>query len=179
MHIKKAATLFFIVSLFFTSLVYAVTIDKTGDEFLEPDDAALPPASESSMISTSEPVSSQWLDGWYNGAEGYAKAVEEYEKTNKPMVVYASVGWCPYCRKFEKNVLSSPMVQKFLQDKIKVNINPEASRQENALAFRYGIMGFPSFFLHLPRPSRKTAQLYTGVTPEEFIQLFEKALKLK
>lgn len=121
------------------------------------------------------PAMSQWSEGWYQDASGYDQAVAEYKETNKPMVVYMSVGWCPYCRKFEKEVLSSPLVQEMLEDKIKVVINPESGRRENALALQYGIEGFPSFFLHPPQPAR-AVQLYTGVAPGKFVEYFKEVL---
>jgi len=116
----------------------------------------------------------KWSDGWYQGADGYNQAIEDYERTNRPMVVYINVGWCPYCRRFEQDVLSSPLVVDFLKDKIKVSINPDHDSREKGIAFKYRIRGFPSFFLHPPQPGR-AVQLYTGVTPEEFIELFESA----
>jgi thioredoxin-related protein len=122
------------------------------------------------------PVKSQWSDGWYQGASGYDQAVEEYKQTNKPMVVYLSVGWCPYCRKFEKGVLSSPLVRDLLKDMIKVNINPESGRREDDLAFQYRVRGYPSFFLHPPQPGR-AVQLSTGVTPERFVHFFKQVLE--
>lgn len=126
------------------------------------------------------PVASQaparWSDGWYEGASGYDQAIEEYKRTNKPMVIYMSVTWCPYCRKFENEVLSSPLVQDALKDKIKVSLNPESGRRENAIAFQYGIRGFPSFFLHPPQPAG-AVQLYTGVPPEKFVEFFKQVLK--
>lgn len=118
---------------------------------------------------------STWAEGWYQGSSGYDKALEEYKTTNKPMLVYMNVVWCPYCRKFEKNILSLPKVQDFLKDKIKVVLNPENSREEKQLALRYGIMGFPSFFVHAPQPGR-TSQIYTGVPPEQFIEFVQEAL---
>lgn len=120
------------------------------------------------------PTTGQWSDGWYQGAEGYNQALQEYKKTQKSMVVYISVGWCPYCRKFEKGVLSSTLVMDFMKDMIKVNLNPEAGRAESQIASQYGVRGFPSFFLHPPQPGR-AIQLYTGVTPEEFIKFFDPA----
>ena len=140
--------------------------------------ASNPPSTDTTV--TAAPVKAQaagqWSDGWYQGVEGYDKAVEEYRQTNKPMVIYMSVGWCPYCRRFEKEVLSSPLVQNLLRDKIKVNINPESGKRENALAFQYGVRGFPSFFLHPPQPAG-AVQLYTGVTPEKFVEFFKQALE--
>lgn len=117
-----------------------------------------------------------WSEGWYQNADGYAKALEEYKLTNKPMLVYMSVGWCPYCRKFEKEVLSSPKVREFLKDKIKIVLNPEVGPRENEMAFQYGIRGFPSLFLHPPQPAR-ALRFPTNVTPEEFVELFRQSIQ--
>lgn len=120
-------------------------------------------------------ASGQWYDGWYQGASGYDRAAEEYERTNKPMMVYINVKWCPYCRKFERGVLSLPEVKDFLKDKIKVMVNPDVGPQEERIAQRYGVRGFPSVFLHPPRPAG-AVQLYTGVTSAEFIESFQQFL---
>lgn len=140
-----------------------------------------PQASSASGLTVAAPsvmenATGKWSDGWYQGAEGYERAVSEYKQTHKAMVVYMSVAWCPYCRRFEKGVLSSDLVRNELKDKIKVIINPEAGSRENALAFQYGIRGFPSFFLHPPPPTG-AVQLYTGVTPEQFVEFFKQILK--
>lgn len=127
-------------------------------------------------VVTAAQQTSNWSEGWLMGAEGYNRALEEYKTTRRPVLVYMSVTWCPYCRKFEKNVLSSPLVKDYLKDKIKVNINPENSRQEQVLAMRYQIMGFPSLFIHAPQSGR-TVQIYTGVLPQEFIELIDESLK--
>jgi thioredoxin-related protein len=122
------------------------------------------------------PSAGQWSEGWYQNASGYDQAVEEYKRTNKPMAVYMTVTWCPYCRRFEKEVLSSPLVRDMLKDKIKVVINPEAGIREEDLASQYRIRGFPSFFLHPPQPG-KIVRLSTGVTPEMFIKFFKQVLE--
>ena len=131
--------------------------------------------SPATSTSSGVPATGQWSEGWYQGASGYDQATEEYKRTQKPMVVYISVGWCPYCRRFEKEVLSSPLVREMLKDKIKVMINPESGSRENAIAFQYGIRGFPSFFLHPPQPG-SAVQLYTGVSPEQFVDFFKQVL---
>ncbi|MEI7750450.1 MAG: thioredoxin family protein [Candidatus Omnitrophota bacterium] len=159
MNSKRAVALFLLLFLLLGPGCYA-----------EDPQATLGP----SAVST--PAAGQWSEGWYQGASGYEKAIEEYKRTNKPMVVYMTVTWCPYCRKFEKEVLSSPRVQDMLRDKIKVTINPESGSRENAIAFQYGIRGFPSFFLHPPQPA-SAVQLYTGVSPEQFVDFFRQVLK--
>jgi thiol:disulfide interchange protein len=131
-----------------------------------------------SLASTSAKVSAtgQWSEGWYQGASGYDQAVEEYKRTNKPMVVYMTAAWCPFCRRFEKEVLSSPLVVDMLQDKIKVFISPDSGSREDAIAFQYRIRGYPSFFLHPPQPGR-AVRIPTGVTPEMFIEFFKQVLE--
>lgn len=147
--------------------------DVMAQEVMDPTDEVAP---QQAPVFAPKTGSSKWSDGWYEGGEGYDAASEEYKKTGKPMAIYISVGWCPYCRKFEKEILSSPTVREFLKDKILVNVDPEASQQENALASQYQVTGFPSFYVHAPK-SNDVVRLYTGGTPEEFIEQFEEAAK--
>lgn len=154
-----------------TQTTVAVPAAKQAAEVPPPAPSVTTPA-----VAVMKSAQPSWSDGWYLGAEGYAQALDEYEKTNKPMAVYVNVTWCPYCRKFEKEILSSPLVQDFLRDKIKVHIDPEKSKQENTLVFQYGVKGFPSFYVHPPQPSG-TVRLFTGVTPEQFIETFKKVLE--
>lgn len=163
MKSNKMSVFFLLFLLISGSFVYSETTEEKAVQTSTP-------------LFSMKPAASQWSEDWYMGASGYAKGSEEFHAENKPMVVYVSVGWCPYCRKFEKGVLSSPIVKEFLQDKIKVNINPEASQTENAIAFRYGVTGFPSLYVHLPR-SKRVMRLYPGGTPQEFIEQFQEALK--
>ena len=139
-----------------------------------PANAALPP--KALPVFASKSGSPKWLEGWYEGGDGYTAASEASQTAHKPMAVYVSVGWCPYCRKFEKEILSSPAVREYLKDKIMVRINPEASRKENGLAFQYQVTGFPSFYVHTSQAD-KVVRLYTGGTPQEFIEQFEQASK--
>ena len=164
MDSKRTVSLFLLFFLLLGPGGYAEDFQATHESGAP---VALPVAS---------PATGLWSEGWYQGAPGYDQAIEEYKRTNKPMVVYMTVGWCPYCRKFEKEVLSSPLVQNMLKDKIKVSINPESGSRENAIAFQYQVRGFPSFFLHLPQPNG-TVQLATGVSPEQFVDFFKQVLK--
>jgi len=168
MHSKKTVTLFLSFLLVLAQGCYA-----EEPQTIVPKPQGAPVSADPAVAAV--PVTGQWSDGWYQGAEGYDKAVQEYKQTNKPMFVYMSVGWCPYCRRFEKAVLSTPAVRDFLKDKIKVAINPESGERENELASEYRIRGFPSLFLHPPQPARPL-QFPTDVSPEEFIALFHRAL---
>jgi len=168
-----------IIALFSLSLLLVGPRGYAEDPGANPSSGALAvspvdPAGSTTPIKAQTP--GQWSDGWYREASGYDKAVGEYKRTNKPMLVYMSVGWCPYCRQFEKGVLSTPAIRDFLKDKIKVLIDPESGKREDELAFQYGIRGFPSLFLHPPQPGQPL-QFPTRVTPEEFISLFQQSVQ--
>ncbi len=174
-----------LVGLFFSAGPWEIFAEDTGSSTAVPEGVVAQAVTEptgavpSQLVTPAfapKPGSSKWSDGWYEGGGGYAAALDEYKRTDKPMAVYMSVTWCPYCRKFEKEVLSSPVVREFLKDRIKVNVNPEASQEENALAYQYHVTGFPSFYVRSPR-SNNVVRLYTGGTPREFIEQFEQATK--
>ncbi len=119
--------------------------------------------------------SGKWSDGWLRGENGYITATEEYDKTDKAMLVYMSTSWCPYCRSFEKKVLSNPEVHEFLRDKIKVLINPELTEGEATIAEHYRLRGIPAFYMHPPKSDR-TLRIFTNVRPEEFLEQIKEEL---
>jgi thiol-disulfide isomerase/thioredoxin len=92
---------------------------------------------------TGTPVTTSWL----SGAEGYAQAVQEQAQTGAPMAVYFYTDWCPYCKRLEQNILSAGEVDGYLNSVIKVKINPEDGSDEESIGRRFGITGYPSFFM--------------------------------
>ncbi|MGH9971660.1 MAG: thioredoxin family protein [Pyrinomonadaceae bacterium] len=86
-------------------------------------------------------------ENWLYGAAGYARAVELQRTLNIPLVVYFYTDWCPYCRTLDSQYLPSAPVQAYLRGVVKVRINPEQGLAERALGMRYGVSGFPSFFV--------------------------------
>ncbi|MCM3871059.1 MAG: thioredoxin family protein [Pyrinomonadaceae bacterium] len=111
-------------------------------------------------------------EAWLNGAAGYARAVELQKQLNVPLVVYFYTDWCPYCRTLDNKYLPSAPVQDYLRGVVKVRINPEHGQAERALSNRFGVNGYPSFFVmrHSAtrpvnvHPFRKVGNL----TPTEF-----------
>jgi thiol-disulfide isomerase/thioredoxin len=102
------------------------------------------PKARSSALPT---VPSQSGESWLNGAAGYARAVELQKERNVPLVVYFYTDWCPYCRNLDNLYLPAAPVQDYLRGVVKVRINPEHGPAERALANRYGVSGYPSFFV--------------------------------
>lgn len=105
--------------------------------------AYFPPA-PSSAAPTLPNVS--W-EGWLYGAAGYARAVELQQELNVPLAVYFYADRCPDCRTLDSQYLPSAPVQDYLRGVVKVRINPEQGAAERALAKRYGVSGYPSFFV--------------------------------
>jgi tetratricopeptide (TPR) repeat protein len=64
------------------------------------------------------------------------------------MLVYFFTDWCGYCRSFEREVLSDREVEASLGGRvIRVRLNPEVGAEEDSVAMRYGVKGYPSLFL--------------------------------
>lgn len=86
-------------------------------------------------------------EGWFYGGAGYTRAVELQKELNVPLVVYFYTDWCSYCRTLDNQYLPSAPVQDYLRGVVKVRINAEQGFAERALAKRYGVSGYPSFFV--------------------------------
>lgn len=119
-----------------------VTISSLSVAFTDPAGNSL--AAPSSAATT--PPSANW-EGWLYGASGYARAVEMQKELHVPLVVYFYTDWCPYCRTLDSQYLPSAPVQDYLRGVVKVRINAEQGFAERALAKRYGVSGYPSFFI--------------------------------
>ncbi|MGH9900568.1 MAG: thioredoxin family protein [Pyrinomonadaceae bacterium] len=116
---------------------------------------------------------------WYEGAAGYARAEREQKQSQAPLVVYFYADWCGYCRQLDQQFFPSAEVQRFLRDAVKVRINPEAGLEERALARRYGVSGYPAFFViagESARPQRVHPFMRSGtMSPAQFADACRKA----
>jgi thiol:disulfide interchange protein len=114
---------------------------------------------------------------WYQGPRGLEQAMAEAEKKGTPVAVYFYTDWCPYCRNFQSYLLDATAVDAYFEGLAKVRINPEKGAEAAALAKKYGIHGYPSFYLH-PQAQAKAEPLSPFIqerrssrirTPGEFI----------
>lgn len=97
-----------------------------------------------------------WV-GWYEGAGGYDQAQRQMAQMSpRPLVIYFHAEWCGYCARFEADFLPDPLLRRFLSDVFRVHVNPERSPADKALADRFGVRGYPSFFIL--RPGEQPAQ---------------------
>lgn len=120
---------------------------------------------------------------WFEGAEGFERAVEEAQRYEKPMFVYFRTDWCGYCKQFERQLLSDQKVIDHMGGVIKVTINPESGDAENQIAMAYRVRGYPAIFMHppvleQPRAIRRTRMRDGRVglqSPDEFVQTLTQA----
>jgi thiol-disulfide isomerase/thioredoxin len=146
-----------------------VPIDQPGEE----------PRAATSNGGVRGPVSPTW----YSGADGYAQAERQHKQSNAPMAVYFYTDWCPYCKRLEANILKSDEVDRFLRNVVKVRVNPEDGEDETLLARRYGITGYPSFFIvpagaTSPKkitPYKRQGSGWAAMGPADFVQACQEA----
>ena len=120
-----------------------------------------------------------WHDiAWFEDAAGYSAAVEEAERTGRPVFVYFYADWCPYCRQFNDELLADSRVQGQLGLMLAVRVNAEAGPDERSLAGHYRVRGYPALYVYKPQGRgeiesvRRTVPSGDGSprlkTPEEF-----------
>lgn len=115
---------------------------------------------------------------WYEGADAFAEALEEAKDEGRAIAVYFYTDWCGYCRQLERELLERATVEGYLKSLTKVRINPEDSKNDQYIAQRYGVNGFPAFFIHADAESgpTKIARMkreggsYRLKTPDEFVE---------
>jgi thiol:disulfide interchange protein len=112
---------------------------------------------------------------WYEGAGGYEAASRAARETGAPLLVYFHTDWCGYCKRMEAQLWPAPAVDKQLRAMVKVRLNPERSGEEQQLAARYGVHGYPSLFVERGGAPVKVAPFtlmggaWNMATPDEFV----------
>jgi thiol:disulfide interchange protein len=121
--------------------------------------------------------------GWYENAEGYQKAMAEQQASKRAMLVYFYATWCPHCKRFAAEILSSPEMMETVKKYPHVRIEPEHGEAERKLMTAFGAEGFPSFYVVKPDSNPVKMDTHTQdkggqprlKTPKEFIRDMEKA----
>ena len=92
-------------------------------------------------------VSLDSYTGWFPGAAGVEDALAIQKQTGSPVLLYFWADWCPYCKKFDQNVLPDAEVTRTIACAVKARLEPEKGAAENALGHRYGVQGYPTVLL--------------------------------
>lgn len=122
---------------------------------------------------------SAWAGDWLEGANGYARGLDQSKVSGKPIILYFYTDWCPYCRKFEKHTLANESVKKTLDAFVLVRINPEKGSRENQIAEQYRVDGYPSIFFSNPSSGESTQEVTKAVrSADDFKRAASEFLKV-
>lgn len=136
-----------------------------------------------SIVFTMQPAKAvhQLEDRWLRDAPGYERALQLQRELGIPLVVYFYTDWCPYCRALDSQYLPTPQVQEYLKGVVKVRINPDDGREEREIAKRYGVTGYPTFFVvrkpsSLPVDVNPFRTRAPNLTPAQFVSACQRGL---
>jgi thiol-disulfide isomerase/thioredoxin len=107
-------------------------------------------------------VPSQPTFPWSEGASGFRSASNEQRASGCPMLLYFRTDWCPYCKQFDRDVLSDSAVSATIAPAVKVRIDPEKGDDEHSLAKKFGVHGYPTLIL-VANDGAAPVHLSTGV----------------
>jgi len=117
-------------------------------------------------------------ENWLEGANGYARGLDQAKLSGKPLILYFYTDWCPYCRKFENNILADAAVKKNLESFIRVQVNPDDGSRENELARQYRVSGYPTVLFARASDLQGAEAAGRAIrAPADFIQATNRYLK--
>lgn len=91
------------------------------------------------------------------------------QNENKPVLAYFGAYWCPYCSKFDRQVLKQTTVSDYIKDHyVFARVDSEADNFA-ALRHRYGVVSFPTLLI-LNSTGELVRQLPPSFDPDEFLQ---------
>ncbi len=122
----------------------------------------------------SKTANAEDFKGWQHGASGYDKAMQSAVKKNAPLIVYFNTDWCGWCKKMNRDYIGAGSVKNFLADFPKVEINPDEGKRATLLRDKFGVTGFPAFFVSIPSLKTEADRVHPfgnskNFTPTEFI----------
>lgn len=117
-----------------------------------------------------KPASSGVTSGWLEGSSGYRDAERLTQETGKNAAIYFFASWCPYCKKFDQNVLNSPEVSKHLFGSIRVRVDVD---KEPDLASAYEVRAIPAFFVLTPEKDATPVPAHQN--PADFVRALREA----
>ena len=136
-----------------------------------------------SLVSGGIIASSEAAEGWKTD---YTAALAEAAKENKMVLLdFTGSDWCGWCIKLQKDTFSKSEFEKFAQESLVLveldfprgkTQSDELKKQNEELAEKFGVQGFPTLVLLDPQGKEATRNVgYLQGGPEAFIQWVESA----
>ena len=112
---------------------------------------------------------------WDHGATGLEATIYGAELVERPLILYFHVQDCEWCEKLNNTYLATEVVESFLMEMYKVEIDPDRGEDEAAVASQYGITRFPVLLVTVPalKTEPERVQPYSKdkeMSIEEFLQ---------
>ena len=82
---------------------------------------------------------------WYTEASSFEQIEKAAKDRNKPYIFFVYTDWCGFCKKMNKKYLTNPDIQQILSKYYRIKINPDNGEEEQALAQKKGVIGYPDF----------------------------------
>jgi protein disulfide-isomerase len=136
-----------------------------------------------SLVSGGIIASSEAAEGWKTD---YTAALAEAAKENKMVLLdFTGSDWCGWCIKLQKDTFSKSEFKKFAQESLVLveldfprgkTQSDELKKQNEELAEKFGVQGFPTLVLldHQGKEATRNVGYLQG-GPEAFIQWVESA----
>lgn len=112
---------------------------------------------------------------WAQGAGGFRGAVQTQMEQKQPLVVWFRPEPCPACAPVEP-LLESSEVRMWLNQALRVRIDPASGPDEAALAEKFGVTATPALYVVRTNGERRpVATPAAGTTPEAFLSTLRAA----
>jgi len=99
-------------------------------------------------------AATEQVAGHINWMTDFDAAKKQAQEQSKPMFVYfTGSDWCPWCKKMDAQILSTPEFQQAMADKVvfvkidfprSTKLDATVEAQNKKLSSQYGITGFPT-----------------------------------
>lgn len=115
------------------------------------------------------------LSDWPKDAQ-YPKIVRKASADESPLIVYFYTDWCSYCKRLNKEYLSTKNFKELSLELHKIQINPEKSSKAHSLfKSKYRGTGYPTIIVSVPGISEEFLQLQPflkqgNLSPSEYVK---------
>lgn len=138
------------------------------------------PTEKETIPISSDPVKGSWL-------VDYEQAKKISSETGRPILAYFNGSdWCPPCMMLKKEVLYTDTFQRFAKEKlVQLNLDfprskeqlPHIKKQNERLAEKYGIQGFPTVLILKSDGTPIGAFGYDGRPATEIVEMLREMIQ--
>ncbi len=107
----------------------------------------------------------------------YKSALAQAKKEDKPLMMVLGADYCPWCRKFERNTLSSKLIKPYL-DKEVITLIVDKKYDIESFPPEYQTQITPRVFFIDPKKQKSFYQTAGYVKKKEYLQDLQKMNKL-